>query len=275
MCVRSILAGLGSAVILAGCVAVSDVSQRIELADRVAAQHQFSRVSLLARGFVLAAFMGPQTGSGVLHVYIEGDGFAWATRYRPSVNPTPVNPLALRLAVQDGQDAAYLARPCQYSVTLARDCNTRYWTSHRFSLEVIEAMDDAVTQLKTRTGASRLVLIGYSGGGTVAALVAARRKDVDRLVTVAGNLDHKAWTRLHNISALTGSLNPPDEWRALAGVSQIHFIGQSDRIVPDEVYQSYRRVFPEHVDIRAEYVLHADHGCCWERAWLGLLSMIR
>jgi hypothetical protein len=44
----------------------------------------------------------------------------------------------------------------------------------------------------------------------VASLVAARRHDVVRLVTVAGNLDHLAWTTLHGVSPLTGSLNPAD-----------------------------------------------------------------
>jgi hypothetical protein len=33
-----------------------------------------------------------------LRVYIEGDGFAWKSRTQPSGNPTPHNPVALKLA---------------------------------------------------------------------------------------------------------------------------------------------------------------------------------
>lgn len=36
-----------------------------------------------------------------LVIYIEGDGHAWETRYKLSKDPTPHNPLALRLAVLD------------------------------------------------------------------------------------------------------------------------------------------------------------------------------
>ncbi|GAB2181920.1 hypothetical protein DLREEDagrD3_21430 [Denitratisoma sp. agr-D3] len=49
-------------------------------------------------------------------------------------------------------------------------------------------------------GARRLTLVGYSGGA--AALLAARCSDVVRLVTIAGNLDHRAWTRYHHITTL-------------------------------------------------------------------------
>ena len=50
-----------------------------------------------------------------VHVYIEGDGYAWATTTDPSDDPTPINPLALRLAaVDDAPNVLYLARPCQF-----------------------------------------------------------------------------------------------------------------------------------------------------------------
>ena len=50
-----------------------------------------------------------------LTIYIEGDGQAWLTRTQPSLNPTPRNPLALRLAALDkSENVVYLARPCQY-----------------------------------------------------------------------------------------------------------------------------------------------------------------
>lgn len=266
--------GLCGAIALAGC-ATMEVPQRVAFAEHVAAEHRFSRADIQTEHFRLAAFIGPQKKAGVLHVYIEGDGFAWVTRYKPSRDPTPREPVALDLAVLDSRNAAYLARPCQYVMASEAECSVRYWTLDRFAPEVIDSMNEAVTQLKAKTGADRLVLVGYSGGGAVAALVAARRTDVIQLVTVAGNLDHRAWTRLHKASELTGSLNPPDSWRALVGIPQTHFIGQDDPVVPVEVYRSYRKVFPESADIRAEILPNVDHRCCWADMWPTLLMQLR
>lgn len=266
--------GLCGAIALAGCAA-TDVPQRVALAERIAAEHRFSKIDIQTEHFRLAAFIGPQEKNRVLHVYIEGDGFAWVTRYKPSRDPTPREPVALDLAVLDSRNAAYLARPCQYVMASEVECPVRYWTSDRFSPEVINSMNEAVTQLKGKAGADRLVLVGYSGGGAVAALVAARRADVIQLVTVAGNLDHRTWTRLHKTSELTGSLNPPDSWRALVGIPQTHFIGKDDHAVPAQVYRAYRKAFPESADIHAEILPDVDHRCCWADVWPTLLRQLR
>ncbi|WP_414683398.1 lipase family protein, partial [Methylophaga sp. UBA5088] len=145
-----------------------------------------------------------------LTIYIEGDGLAWLNRRKISSDPTPVDPLVLKLAVHDKQ-AVYLARPCQY--VKSDRCDKKLWTSARFSTEVVESMNQAVTELKNQFQASSLRLIGYSGGGAIATLLAAERNDVDQLVTVTGNLDTTAWTEMQHISALTDSLNPADAWQ--------------------------------------------------------------
>lgn len=128
-------------------------------------------------------------------------------------------------------------------------------------------MDEAINQLKHRAGATHLVLIGYSGGGAVAALVAAARSDVVHLVSVAGNLDPDEWARRHSLPELTASLNPKDYASKLAAIRQTHFVGERDGVVPIEIYRSYRDAFPEHADISATVVPRADHSCCWEQAW--------
>ena len=138
----------------------------------------------------------PTKDKPVLTVYIEGDGLAWRTRSIPSTNPTPIDPVGLKLALAHPLgNAAYLARPCQYvGGHTARGCDQSYWTNKRFAREVIESSNEALTTLKLEFGARHLQLVGYSGGGAVAALLAAKRDDVIRLVTVAGNLEHLAWT---------------------------------------------------------------------------------
>ena len=137
-------------------------------------------------------------------VRIEGDGLAWLSRSQVSADPTPMQPVALELAMrQPGGAAAYLARPCQYvQGPDARNCATAWWTDRRFAPEVVTASSLAIDQLKLRFSAQRLVLVGYSGGGAIAALVAAQRHDVALLVTVAGNLDTQAWTALNRITPL-------------------------------------------------------------------------
>lgn len=271
MKVASVVRALGSTLLLVGCASYS-VEERISRAEQLATTHNFSKLDIRTNTFDLTAFVGPQKRRGVLHVYIEGDGFAWVTQQQPSRNPTPIDPVALKLAVLDRQDTVYLARPCQQLAVYERECNEHYWTSRRFAPEVIDAMDDAIARLKQRAGAEKLVLIGYSGGGAIAALVAARRTDVVHLVTVAGNLDPGAWARLHSIPELRGSPNPSDYWPALTGIRQTHFVGELDRVVPIEVYRSYRKAFPDHANVLVKVVPQVDHGCCWEDVWSSLLN---
>ncbi len=222
---------------------------------------------------VRALIKTTSSANDLLRIYIEGDGRAWINRFTPATDPTPRDPLALRLALQDpASSVAYLARPCQFIPKSERDvCLPVHWTKDRFSAEIIKTMDTAVSQLKKRSGASRMTLIGYSGGGAVATLIAARRNDVDLLVTVAGVLDHASWTELKQVSPLSGSLNPVDELGRLVGLRQVHFVGGKDNIVPPEIARSY---VDQAVSSQVQMILLPDQGhhCCWEKVWLELLE---
>jgi hypothetical protein len=254
---------------LAGCVNLSPEA-RGQHADRLAAAAGWQPTRLPTDTFTLAAYVPPSVRSGdTLTIYIEGDGLAWISRSQVSLNPTPMRAIGLEMALRHANGtAAYLARPCQYvDGADARNCSATYWTDHRFAPEVVTATSQAVDQLKQRFGVKNVVLVGYSGGGAVAALVAAHRSDITRLVTVAGNLDHQAWTRHHQASPLKGSLNPADEWQALAGIPQIHFVGGADRVITRETVSSYLAHFP--VDRRPEMrvIEGFDHACCWAEKW--------
>ena len=185
-----------------------------------------------------------------------------------SKNPTPLNPIALKLALaQPEGNAAYLARPCQYINHQDRFCEQDYWTSKRFAPEVINSTNQAVEQLKSKFSAKTITLVGYSGGGAVAALVASLRADVIKLVTIAGNLDHKAWTKHHHISPLLGSLNPTDYWHELERIPQVHLVGAKDRIVPLSVFDAYQSAFPVTKKPLANVIMNFDHQCCWVKIW--------
>lgn len=257
------------AVVLPACASVPSPLERREHADTLAASKHWQRASIPAGAFRLVVYGPPDPQPQArLAIYIEGDGFAWIGASQPSSDPTPRDPLALRLALAHPEgNAVYVARPCQYVDSGSSTCARAYWTGRRFSEEVIEAFDDAIEKLKMRYGARHLTLVGYSGGGAIAALVAARRTDVDKLVTVAGNLDHRAWTNLHALQPLAGSLNPADETDALVGIRQWHFAGSGDRIIPPSLAQSFAEHFPAGgrpmVRIEAGY----DHRCCWVENW--------
>lgn len=263
------------AIILSACASHSP-SDRKHYADALAAQHGWTELELPSGKFILAAYLPTEVNkSDHLTVYFEGDGMAWVSSTQPSLDPTPRNPVALELAVRHPDNAvAYLARPCQYVRDSDAACQQIYWTAQRFAPEVVEASDVAVDALKQRFGARHLTLVGYSGGGAIAALVAARRHDVIRLVTVAGNLDHLAWTSAKRISPLTGSLNPVDFWQSLASIRQIHLVGEKDQVMGVEFAQSYRARFPVGQQPEIMLISEFDHHCCWAKNWYDLADKV-
>ena len=209
-----------------------------------------------------------------LTVYIEGDGHAWKNKWTPSTDPTPWNPISLRLAVQDPQPKViYLARPCQFNSPLdKKNCHSKYWTNHRYSKEVVSSFNDALNQAKTLSNTEQLELIGYSGGGVLAALLSAQRKDVKKFITIAANLDLTAWVKKHGISNLSGSLNPIDYASQLKSIPQIHFIGKEDKIVPPGILQSYLYKLGNTNSVQSIIMPNYNHECCWIESWKQLYA---
>lgn len=263
-----LLAALAVAAGLAGCATASPEARR-QSALALAAPYGWQASTLAAGDFRLLALHPAPRASPELTVFIEGDGLAWLDPRTPSADPTPLDPLALRLALAEPhRPSAYLARPCQFDAPLAAGhCRVAHWTQARYSPEVIAAMDQGLSQLKQLFGAERLRLVGYSGGGTVAALLAARRRDVSVLVTVAAVLDHEAWTRAQGISPLSGSLNPAEDWAALRGLRQIHFVGAQDRLAGRAAVQPFVDRFAAPEKPVLVEVPGFTHTCCWAENW--------
>ncbi len=204
---------------------------------------------------------------GPLFVYIEGDGLAYLDQRTPSADPTPVDPLALRLAAADpGPAVLYLGRPCQFSPGRADPrCNVRAWTTGRFGADVVASIDDAIGRERLRSPERQLVLVGYSGGGVIAALVAARRADVSLLVTMAAPLDVADWTHRMGVSPLDGSGSPLDHVDRLSRVRLVAFAGQQDKTVPVASIASAVSKFGPSAELIV--VPEFDHRCCWVRDW--------
>ncbi len=197
-----------------------------------------------------------------IKIYIEGDGLSWISRNVISSNPTPINPTSLKLMLLDDSSCKiYIARPCQY--TTSTICEEKYWTNNRFSSKIIDSFNEALNSIKNEQKNNSFDLIGYSGGGAVATLLASQRNDINSITTIAGNLDIEKWTNIHNISSLNGSLNPADFSNTLENIKQHHLIGEDDKIIPKEIFFSYQSKFRNKKNIT--YSLHkATHNCCWE-----------
>lgn len=257
-------------VLLAGCTAAK-VEQGQQQTRALPGQHGWRKLDLSADPFTLTAFVPPASANPAdrLVIYLEGDGLAWLTPDEASEDPTPLHPVALQLALADSSAAvAYLARPCQYrSLTGEPACVSAYWTGKRYAPEVVASMNQAISQLKQRVHAREVVLVGFSGGGAVAALVAARRDDVALLIAVAANLDTAAWTRIERIQPLRGSLNPADDWLRLTGVPQVVLVGGRDDVVPLAVARAYVSRFPPGARPPVITVPDFDHACCWAQGW--------
>ena len=211
--------------------------------------------------------------SDKIHIYIEGDGRPWIKRYLIAKDPTPRAPLMLSLMRQDTQPAIFLGRPCYFNdpfYGLAdTGCESDLWTSARYSETVVASMVDALRQLLAERHYEQLTLIGYSGGGTIATLMAQRMPEVTQLVTIAANLDVDAWTRHHHYSPLTKSLNPA-EFTITQPKLQYHFFGSKDQVVPPSLAQDWLKTQGQSPRIVEGF----DHRCCWQQKWPELLEII-
>jgi pimeloyl-ACP methyl ester carboxylesterase len=260
-----------------GCLTVPSASERLSTADAIAQASGFHRSRVQTRPFLITAYSKIQSPGLSLHIYIEGDGYAWVTRNRVSGDPTPRRPLALELASGDpAPNVVYLARPCQYTpVEMNFACEDEaYWTDKRFSEEVVASMDQAVDKFVKETQSRGIDLIGYSGGGAVASLIAARRQDVKSLRTVAGDLDPNGFVEHHEVSPMAeGSLDPMDVVGKLKAIPQYHFTGSEDPVVPAFIAENFLKKSDNSPCVHAVKVNGADHVNGWTEAWPRLLDL--
>ena len=220
-----------------------------------------------------SAARAASAASARLYVFLEGDGSPWSEDgQRPAADPTPHEPLGLELAARSTDHTVlYVGRPCYFSAHADPACTPDLWTGARYSTGVVDSMAAVVNRYVDEHGFAPVVLVGYSGGGTLAVLMAPRIPSVRAVVTIAANLDVAAWTRLHGYLPLTGSLDPSTQPPLESPLIQIHLVGGHDSNVPGHLNQQYLRA-QENPQIW-QYPSF-DHVCCWVKQWPTILKRL-
>lgn len=263
--------------LLPACRSVTEnISEARNQILKVAHEKHFVRESIQMPFFKLVTFSNITSQDSPLIIYLEGDGHSRHSRYELSKDPTPHQPLGLELALSDPRpNVVYIARPGQYPVAGDIRCDSKYWSTHRFSKEVIESTNKVIDYFKAQINHqnTRVQLIGFSGGGGLAILVAAQRLDVSSIITLAGDLDIVAMTAYHNTAPLTGSLNPIDFAPHLSHIPQCHFVGKKDKIVPLKIAQGYLKASRSESQAVQIQLIDATHQKGWSTKWPELLAL--
>jgi len=231
------------AAIVLPAIAACSVLATAPPSDPAFVRMEESREDLVTLGWLRR---GPSGASAPLLAVIEGDGAAWDAGAPPR-DPTPRSGAGARLAARLASRGSvlYLARPGQYlAAHEAARCASRHWTDGRFADAPVAALTALID--RARAPEQKVALIGFSGGGVLAAEIALRRTDVLALITLAAPLDLAAWTRLHRISPLA-SASPPGSLPSLlrrAPFPQRHLYGARDRIVPPALAAALARQLP-------------------------------
>jgi len=161
-----------------------------------------------------------------LRVFIEGDGSPWATRTRVAADPTPRNPVLLRIAQATPGRVLYLGRPCYFGLAASPACGAENWTFGRYSDAVVRSLA-AVVSRQVQSPVDRVALVGHSGGGTLAVL------------TLAAPLDTAAWARRHDFTPLFLSLDPATQPPLPDSIRQLHLLGEDDDNVPPGLNRAF------------------------------------
>ncbi len=148
------------------------------------------------------------------------------------------------------------------------NCTQDYWTDKRLSEEVITSINTAVIAISNNQPVS---LVGFSGGGGVAVLLAVRNKNIQDIITIAGNLDIDRFSNYHNVYALKKSLNPIKYARAINHIPQLHISGDKDSIVPSSIAAAYVTSSAS-TCVHSKVFLGIAHNRGWEEIWQTVLK---
>ena len=209
-----------------------------------------------------------EVGSHLL-ILVGGDGGPWIRETRVSVDPTPNNPVLLRLMLDTAKPAVYLGRPCYFGTATDKGCEPGLWTFSRYGRVVVDSMCEAANSVSREHEAQTVQLIGYSGGG---AIVLGMRACTDKLVavsTIAGNLDPQAWAAHHGYSPLH-DLSPLIAVASSNEFEEAHWQCRDDSNIPPSITDDY---FAARDGAIRHIVETCTHATGWQRYWPTLIDI--
>ena len=230
---------------------------------------EFSFSSMQSPNFDLLVAENKVSLTNTLHVYIEGDGTPWINRYFIAKDPGPYGRLALDLMRQDLSSSFYLGRPCYYSwrLPIQEDCSPLLWTDARYSETVVDNMVFVLEKYVATHAFQKVILIGHSGGGTLAYLISQRIEQASAVIIISGNLNTDNWTRHHTYTPLRRSINPA-KLLSIKNIPVVYLTGDKDKVVPLETNQEFLQKIQARIITRPNY----DHVCCWRNEWQTLIQ---
>lgn len=250
--------------VLSGC------SSAVIRLNQQAQGYGFETVSSNTDGFVIQSFHHPANDNSAkrLHVYLEGDGIPWESGLIPAAEPTTRGSVMLPLMAIDAAPSLYLGRPCYNGHAADVGCSASLWTDARYGERVVAAMTQTLNEFIKHQDYRELVLIGHSGGGALALLMAERLPQTVAVVTLAGNFDIDRWADFHGYHRLNGSLNPAT--RPAKNIPEWHFLGQRDRQIPPQLFQDALQHRPN----STVEIVDADHQQGWQAIWPRILHRL-
>jgi hypothetical protein len=249
--------------ILNGC---NSFETRTNKALDLAKTNNFKSETIKTTTFPIQVFIKNQNTSHAI-LYLEGDGLV-LTSSGIAFNPTPTDPMALRLAIADQRFAKKIVinRPFQYAD--CTNCDNKYWTQARYSPEIISSIVEVIKKLKTEYNFESFDIVAYSGGAAVAFLIAPYfKKSIKSIITFAANVDPFAWCEFHETSPLIQSLDPMANIEILKTIPQIHFCGTSDQNTHSSITKNFQKKLNAHKS-QIINVEGFDHDSNWPNYWL-------
>lgn len=236
--------------------------------DHQASEYGFERSTVQGKQFRHVIYRGAPSAAltNTVHVYIEGDGVNWQWNRLVRSNPTPPRSLMLDLMQSDRGHTLFVGRPCYFGLELDDGCDADHWTYERYSEAVVNSMAAAIEAETTHY--EQVILMGHSGGGALALLIAEQLDRVAGVVTIAGIIDIDAWTEHHNYTRLVGSLNPARQKPLPAAIEQLHLVGGQDENIPPALVRDWIAQQPA---ARLIEVPENTHMCCWPKHWSKVL----
>ena len=85
---------------------------------------------------------------------------------------------------------------------------------------------------------------------------------MQKIITIAGNLDHKTWTEQFHLMSLNESLSLTDYKQEFSKIPQTHYVGTKDSIILPEITKDFIGSTAPIIEVKG-----AKHGTGFENIY--------